>query len=106
MNRETVHAEGVKCVKEVEQYIIGLQTCPEDLREHYVFQIVNTVVRNAFRYFWSTKCDDSLADALCDYEEIYRWVREHMVREGCVWYPHHGEYMRFIHVIGKTLANL
>ena len=33
MNRETVHAEGVKCVKEAEQYIIGLQTCPEDLRE-------------------------------------------------------------------------
>lgn len=28
MNRDTVHAEGVKCVKKVQTYNDGLQICP------------------------------------------------------------------------------
>lgn len=32
MNRETIHAEGVKCVKKAQVYIDGLQICPEDMQ--------------------------------------------------------------------------
>lgn len=37
MNRETVHTEGVKCVKKVQTYIDGLQNCPVDMQAEYVF---------------------------------------------------------------------
>lgn len=35
MNRKTIHAEGVKCVKKAQVYIDGLQICPEDTRPGY-----------------------------------------------------------------------
>lgn len=38
MNRETIHAEGIKCVKKAQVYIDGLQICPEDMQTEYAFQ--------------------------------------------------------------------
>lgn len=37
MNRETIHVEGVKCVKKAQVYIDGLQICPEDMQMEYAF---------------------------------------------------------------------
>lgn len=51
MNRETIHVEGVKCIKKAQMYIDGLQICPEDMQMEYAFQIVNAVVGEAFN-FW------------------------------------------------------
>lgn len=106
MNRETIHAEGVKCVKKVQTYIDGLQVCPPDMQEEYAFPIVSGVVGQAFIYWWTQEKEDSFADTLCDYEEVYRWVREEMVRQGCKYYPDAGEYMHFMHHLGRVLANL
>lgn len=106
MNRETIHAEGVKCVKKVQIYIDGLQTCPVDMRGAYAFKIVNSVVGEAFNFWWAKDREDSFADTLCDYEEVWRWVREEMVRQGCKYYPEAGAYMQVMHHLGKVLANL
>lgn len=106
MTRETIHAEGVKCVKKVQTYIDGLQNCPADMLVEYTFQIVNGVVGQAFIYWWTQEKEDSLADTLCDYEGVYRWVRDDMVRQGCTRYPAHDEYMHVMHHIGRTLAEL
>lgn len=106
MNREIVHTEGVKCVKKVQTYIDGLQTCPVYMQEEYAFQIVNGVVGQAFVYWWTQELDDTFADTLIDYEEVYRWVREDMVRQGCKYYPEAGEYTQLMHYLGRVLVNL
>lgn len=105
MNREIVHTEGVKCVKKVQTYIDGLQTCPVDMQEEYAFQIVNGVVGEAFNFWWAKDREDSFADTLCDYEEVWRWVREDMVRQGCKFYPEAGAYTQVMHYLGKILVN-
>lgn len=106
MNRETIHAEGVKCVKKVQTYIDGLQVCPSDMQEEYALQIVSGVVGYAFIYWWTLEKDDTFADTLIGYEEVYRWVREDMVRQGCKYYPAPEEYMHFMHHLGRVLAEL
>ena len=106
MTRETVHVEGVKCVKKVQTYIDGLQICPPDMQEEYAFQIVSGVVGYAFIYWFTLDNEDSFAGTLCDYEEVYRWVRNDMVRQGCKYYPSAEEYMNFMHHLGRVLANL
>lgn len=107
MNREIVHTEGVKCVKKVQTYIDGLQTCcPMDIKEEYAFQIVNGVVGEAFNFWWAKDREGSFADTLCDYEEVWRWVREDMVRQGCKYYPEAGAYMLVMHHLGRVLVNL
>lgn len=106
MNREAIHVEGVKCVKKVQTYIDSLQVCPEDMQGEYAFQIVNCVVGQAFIYWWTQEKDDSLADTLCDYDWVYQWVRDEMVRQGCRNYPARDEYMHIMHYIGRALANL
>ena len=106
MNREIVHTEGVKCVKNFQTYIDRLQTCPEDMREVYAFQIVDGVVGQAFVYWWTQERDDTFADTLIDYEEVYRWVREDMVRQGCKYYPEADGYTKLMHYLGKILVNL
>ena len=94
MNRETVHTEGVKCVKKVQTYIDGLQTCPADMQEE------------AFNFWWAKDREDSFADTLCDYEEVWRWVREDMVQQGCKYYPEAGAYTQVMHYLGRVLVNL
>lgn len=106
MNRETIHAEGVKCVKKAQVYIDGLQICPEDMQMEYALQIATAVVGEAFIFWWAKDSEDSFADTLCDYEEVWRWVREDMVRQGCKYYPAAGAYMQVIHRLGKVLVNL
>lgn len=106
MNREIVHTEGVKCVKKVQTYIDGLQNCPVDMQAEYAFLIVNGVVGQAFVYWWNQERDDTFADTLIDYEEVYRWVREDMVRQGCKYYPEAGAYMLVMHYLGRVLVNL
>ena len=106
MNRETVHAEGVKCVKKVQTYIDGLQICPADMQEEYAFQIITGVIGQAFVYYWTQEWDASFADTLVDYEEVYRWVREDMVRQGCKYYPDAGAYTHVMHYLGRVLVNL
>lgn len=106
MNRETVHTEGVKCVKKVQTYIDGLQTCPVNMQGKYAFQIVNGVVGEAFNFWWAKDREDSFADTLCDYEEVWRWVREEMDRQGCKYYPEAGAYMQIMHHLGRVLVNL
>lgn len=106
MNREIVHTEGVKCVKKVQTFIDGLQICPADMQGEYTFQIVNGVVGQAFIYWWTQERDDSFADTLSDYEEVYHWVREDMVRQGCKYYPEASAYMHVMHYLGKVLVNL
>lgn len=104
MNRETVHTEGVKCVKKVQTYIDGLQICPEDMQEEYAFQIVTGVVGQAFNFWWSQERDDIFAKTLIDYEEVYHWVREDMVRQGCKYYPEAGAYMKVMRYLGRVIS--
>ena len=106
MTREDIHVEGAKCVKKAQVYIDGLQICPEDMREEYVFQIVAGVVGYAFAYWFTRDNENSFADTLLAYEKVYRWVREDMVRQGCKYYPSAEEYMKFMHHLGRTLVNL
>lgn len=106
MTREDIHIEGAKCVKKAQVYIDGLQICPEDMQMEYAFQIVNAVVGEAFNFWWAKDREDSFTDILCDYEEVWRWVREDMVRQGCKLYPGSEEYMNVMHYLGKVLANL
>lgn len=106
MTNAAIHVEGAMCIKKVQTYIDGLQICPADMREEYAFQIVNGVVGQAFVYWWTKERDDSFADTLIDYEEVYRWVREDMVRQGCKYYPEVGAYTHVMHYLGRVLANL
>ena len=106
MTREDIHIEGTKCVKKAQVYIDGLQICPEDMQIEYAFRIINAVVGEAFNFWWAKDREDSFADTLCDYEEVWRWVREDMVRQGCKIYPRAEEYMNVMHHLGKVLVNL
>lgn len=106
MTSEIVRSEGAKCIRKAWKAIACLQTCPKDMRQDYVYLIVDTVVRNAFEYWWSKDHEYKLSDILAEYEEVYQWVVDDMIRHKCKFYPAPSQYKFLVHYMGGILLNL